>query len=132
MSLSIDSDLGLIGKNTKVKIEAIIFSCYIDPLCGEKPKIIFYKKNKVSWKSFWEKYGITPKMLKIGKEIEEEKVVALFGPCSRNGYRYCHNEDEALIVRVKTLWMIMHQRNEVPNTRMINQVEARGLIMKSK
>lgn len=110
MSLSIDGGLGLIGKNTKVKIEAITFSCYIDPLCREKLKIIFDKKNKVSWRSFWEKYGITPKRLKIGKEIEEEEAVALFGPCSRNGSRYCHNDDEALIIRVKTLWMLMHQR----------------------
>jgi hypothetical protein len=110
MSLSIYGGLGLIGKNTKVKIEAITLSCYIDPLRGEKPKIIFDKKNKVSWRSFWENYGITPKRLKIGKEIEEEEVVALFGPCSRNGFRYCHNKDPALIIRVKTLWMIMHQR----------------------
>jgi hypothetical protein len=106
----------LIGKNTKVKFKAITLSCYINPLCGEKPKIIFDKKHKVSWKSFWEKYRTTPKTLKIGKEIEEEEVVALFGPCSRNDYRFCHNKDEALIIRVKTLWMIMHQRTQVPNT----------------
>ncbi len=93
-------------------------------MCGEKPEIIFDKKHKVSWKSFWEKYGITPKTLKIGKEIEKEEVVALFGPRSRNGYKFCHNEDEALIVRVKTLWMIMHQRTQMPKTRMINRVEA--------
>ncbi len=60
-----------------------------------------------------QKYGInnqriTQKRLKIGKEIEEE-VEALFGPCSCNGYRYCHNEDQAFISRVETLWMIMHQ-----------------------
>ncbi len=58
--------------------------------------------------------------MRIGKEIE---VVALFGPFSHNGYRYYHNEDEALIARVETLWMIMHQRTHVPNTRMINQAE---------
>jgi hypothetical protein len=52
--------------------------------------------------------GITPKRLRIRKEIEEDKVVALFGPCSCNGYRYYHNEDEALIAKVDTLWM--HQR----------------------
>jgi hypothetical protein len=110
MSLSIDGGLGSIDKNTKVKIEATTLSYYVNPLYGEKPKIIFDKKNKISWKSFWEKYGITPKRLKIGKEIEEEEVVALFGPCSCNGYNNYHNEDETLIARVKTLWMIMHQR----------------------
>jgi hypothetical protein len=68
--------------------------------------------------------GITPKKLRIRKEIKEDKVVALFGPCSCNDYRYCHNEDKALIVKVETLWMIMHQRTQVPNIQMINKVEA--------
>jgi hypothetical protein len=103
MSLSIDGGLGLIGKNTKVKIEATTLSYYVNLLYGEKLKIIFDKKNEVSWKSFWKKYGITPKRLKIGKEIEEKEVVALFGPCSPNGYEYYRNEDEALIAKVKTL-----------------------------
>jgi hypothetical protein len=67
-----------------------------------------------------QKYGInnqriTQKRLKIGKEIEEEEVEALFGPCNHNGYRYCHNEDEAFISRVEALWMIMHQRTQHSN-----------------
>jgi hypothetical protein len=48
MSLSIDGGLGSISKNTKVKIEVITFSCYVDPLYGEKLEIIFDKKNEVS------------------------------------------------------------------------------------
>jgi len=116
MSLSIDGGLGLIGKNTKVKIKESTLSYYVDPLYGEKLKIIFEKKNEVSWESFWEKYGITSKRLKIGEEIKEEEVVVLFGPCSPNGYEYYRNEDEALIAKVKTLWMIMHQRTQVPNS----------------
>ncbi len=88
-------------------------TCYVDPLYGTTPKTIFDKKTELSRRSFWEKYGIcnegiTSKRLKIGKEIEEEEVVGLFGPCSCNNYKYCHNEDEALISRVETLWMIMH------------------------
>jgi len=116
MSLSIDGGLGSIGKNTKVKIEKSTLSYYVDLLYGEKLKIMFEKKNEVSWKNFWEKYGITPKRLKIGEEIEEEEVVVLFGPCSSNGYEYYCNKDEALIAKVKTLWMIMHQRTQVLNT----------------
>jgi hypothetical protein len=62
--------------------------------------------------SLWEKYGIsnegTPKRLKIGKDIEEKEVVALSGPCSRNGHKYYHNDDEALISKVETLWMILN------------------------
>jgi hypothetical protein len=48
MSLSIDGGLGLIGKNTKVKIEATTLSCYVDPFYGKKPKIVFDKKNEFS------------------------------------------------------------------------------------
>jgi hypothetical protein len=75
---------------------------------------------------------IAPKRLRIRKEIEEDKVVALFGPCNRNGYRYYHNEDEALITKVVTLWMIMHQRKQVPNTQMINKAEAHEIAYEIK
>ncbi len=63
------------------------------------------------------------KRLKIRKEIEEKEVVTLFGPYSHNGYKYYHNEDQVLIVKVETLCMIMHQRTQVPNTQRINKVE---------
>jgi len=53
---------------------------------------------------------VVPKRLKIGKDIEEEDVVTLFGPYSHNGYKYCHNEYYVLIVKVEILCMIMHQR----------------------
>jgi hypothetical protein len=61
----------------KVKIKGVGSTCYVDLLHG------IYNK------------GITSKRLKIGKEIEEEEVVTLFGPCSCNGYRYCHYEDKS-------------------------------------
>jgi hypothetical protein len=129
MLLLVNNGVGTSRKPmVKVKIEGATIACYIDPLYGTKLDIIFDKKTKLSWRIFWEKYGIcnegiAPKRLKIRKEIKEEEVVALFGPCSRNNYRYCHTKDKALISRVKTLWMIMHQRIEVPNTQMINKIE---------
>jgi len=90
MPLLVDSGVG-IGRKlvVKVKIARATTICYIDPLCGTKSNIIFDKKIELSWKLFWENYGIcnediTPKRLKIGKEIEEEEVVALFGPYSCN------------------------------------------------
>jgi hypothetical protein len=100
-----------------------------NPLYGTKLDIIFDKKIKLSRRSFWEKYGIcnkgiAPKRLKIRKEIEEKEVVALFGPCNCNKYKYYHTKDEALISRVETLWMIMHQRMHLPNTQMINNTKA--------
>jgi hypothetical protein len=107
----------LLGKN---RAQTLV-SCYVDPLYGAKPNIIFDKKIELSCQSFWEKYGIynegiTPKRPRIGKETEEDEIVTLFGPCSSIGYEYYQNEDEALIAKVETLWMIMHQRTQVPNT----------------
>jgi hypothetical protein len=139
MSRSVDSSVGIGGKiTTEVKIEGgIVPTCYVDPLYGTKPDILFDKKTELSRRSFWEKYGISnegiiPKRLKIGKDIEEKEIIALFEPCSRNGYKYYHNDDEALISKVETLWMILHQRTQVPNTRMINKPEARGIAYEIK
>jgi len=94
-----DINVGTCGKiTTKVKIEGEnVPTCYVDLLYGTKLDIIFDKKAKLSQRSFWEKYGIsnesmTPKRLKIRKYIEEEEVVALFGPYSHNRYKYCHQK----------------------------------------
>jgi hypothetical protein len=45
---------------------------------------------------------------------------------------YYQNEDEALIAKVETLWMIIHQRTKVSNTRMINIAEAHGITYEIK
>jgi hypothetical protein len=138
MSLLIDSAVGTGGKlAVKAKTEGAATTCYVDPLFGTKLNIIFYKKIELSRRSLWEKYGIcsegiTPKRLKTGKEIIEEEVGVLFGPYNRNDYKYCLIEDKALIFRVETLWMIMHQRTQAPNARMINKAEACGIAYKIK
>ncbi len=84
--------MATLSNNDKVKIEGPLVSCYIDLLYGPKPNIFFDKKIKLSHRSFWEKCrisneGITPKKLRIRKEIKEDKVVTLFGPSSCNDYR---------------------------------------------
>jgi hypothetical protein len=137
MSLSKDTSLDMVGKNTKVKIEGAHVSCYVDPLYGTKPNIIFDKKIELLHRSFWEKCGISnekivPKRLKIRKDIKKKEVVTLFGPCSHNGYKYCHNEDQVLIIKVVTLCMIMHQRTHLPNIQRINKVEAQGIVYEIK
>jgi hypothetical protein len=49
MSLSIDGGCGSDGKHSKVKIEGpIVHACYVDPLYGAKPDIIFDGKTKLS------------------------------------------------------------------------------------
>jgi hypothetical protein len=39
---------------------------------------------------------------------------------------------KAFISKVETLWMIMHQRTQEPNTWMINKVEARKITYEIK
>jgi len=75
---------------------------------------------------------VVPKRLKIGKDIEEEEVVTLFGLYNHNGYKYYHNEDQVLIVKVETLCMIMHQRTHVPNIQRINKVEVQWIAYEIK
>jgi hypothetical protein len=53
MSLSINGGCGSNGKHAKVKIEGItIHVCYVDPLYGTYPNIIFDRKIKLFQKSF--------------------------------------------------------------------------------
>jgi hypothetical protein len=53
MSLFVDSGVGRGEKlAVKVKIEVVTTTCYINPLYGTKPDIIFDKKTELSWKRF--------------------------------------------------------------------------------
>jgi hypothetical protein len=47
-----DASLGMVEKNTKVKIKGAHVNCYVDPLYGTKPYIIFDKKIKLLHRSF--------------------------------------------------------------------------------
>ncbi len=114
----------------KIKLEDIV-SSWVALLYGTPPNIIFDRRTSISKNQFFEKFGLcnkgpSSKHLKIRKDA---KVEEFFGnPINRNGYRYCHLDNEELIIRVELLWMIVHQRTQVPCIRMINMVEARGLV----
>jgi hypothetical protein len=69
-------------------------------------------------------FGISQKNLRIGKKVVESEVEAFFGPCIfKNGYKYFFSDDEKLISKVETLWMVTHQRTQVPNNQLINKAE---------
>jgi hypothetical protein len=117
MSLSVDAidSLGAIDLKKYVKLEHVV-SSWVDPLYGTPPKIIFDKKPLPSRKEIFDKFvdlyskRPTPKHLKVGRDFLEKKVEAIFGPSiNRNGYRYCHTNDEELIARVENLFMVTHQ-----------------------
>jgi len=56
----------------------------------------------------------------------------LFGPCvSKNGYWYCFSDNEDIIKSVEEMWMITHQRTQIPNIQLINKLEAMGLFMRN-
>jgi hypothetical protein len=58
MLFLINSGVG-IGRKLAVKVKiGVATTCYVDPLYGTKPEIIFEKKTELSWKTFWEEYGI--------------------------------------------------------------------------
>jgi hypothetical protein len=70
---------------------------------------------------------------KIGKEVEESKVEALFELfILKNGYKYSFSDDEKLISSVETLWMVTHQRTQVPSSRLINNAEAHEIVYEKK
>jgi hypothetical protein len=99
----------------RVKVENVT-SPYVELLYGKPSKIIFDKKKSVSRNQFAKKYcfcnkGLSPKMLRIRKDCIKEEVQELFGPYNtKNGYRYCFNDDEEFIANVEELWMTTHQR----------------------
>jgi ferredoxin-thioredoxin reductase catalytic subunit len=71
--------------------------------------------------------------MRIGKDLEDEEVEELFEKAiNKNGYRFCHIDNEELITRVETLWMISHQITQVPCNCMINKAEAKGIIYEWK
>ncbi len=55
--------------------------------------------------------GYRQKNLILEKELIEEGVEALFAPCNHNGYRYCHNNNEILILLWKSYGLLTNRRS---------------------
>jgi len=119
----------------KIKIESIVLS-WVASLYVTPPDIIFDNKNFIITKYFVEKYNLCnkgPNFKWNSKDLEDEEVEELFKKAiSRNCYRYYHIDNKELITKVETLWMMLHQKNQVPCNRMINKAEAKGIIYEWK
>jgi hypothetical protein len=106
---------------------------FVNPLFAERPIIVWDRVNPISRTVFAEKYGLSnkglnPKHLREGTHCTKEDVGKLFGPCvNQNGYKYSHKKDEEFVKAVEWQWMVYHQRTGLPNTKLINKVEPRGL-----
>ncbi len=67
-------------------------------------------------KDFVKKYdlcceGLSPKHIKIPRDLTTEDVTKVFGPIvNQNDYNCLHCEDPVLIAKIKTLFMIVHQK----------------------
>lgn len=120
-------------RKKKVKVEGAPSPSWVDPLYAEQPTIAWNRVDPISRNVFEEKYGlcnkgVAPRRLKYGVHLEESEVDEMFGPKVNNGYRYSWSEDVEFVKKVERLWMITHQRTQVPNTRLINVSEAKGLV----
>jgi hypothetical protein len=75
--------------------------------------------------------GPSLKHVKVLRDITLEEVNKFFGPIvNRNGCSYVHNEDPNFIKKVKTLWMVVHQKPYLLASRLISLGMAQGLASK--
>ena len=142
--MSISEGLGLgsgkvgVVKKKKVKLEGDASLSCIEPLYAKQPSLCWNRSDPVTRAAFEKAYGLSNqeiplKRLKFGVHLEESEVDELFGPrVGSNGYSYSYLEDTEFVRRVERLWMITHQRTQVPNTRLINLAEAKGLAYEKK
>ncbi len=67
--------------------------------------------------------------MRVLRDITLEEVNRIFGPIvNRNGYNYVHNDDPNFIHKVKTLWMIVHQKPYLLTLRLIPLGMVQGLM----
>jgi hypothetical protein len=72
--------------------------------------------------------GLSPKHVKVPKDIAEKDIFKLFGPlANKNGYNYVHIDYPKFIEKMESLWMIIHQKPYVPTSRLISMGMAKGL-----
>ena len=122
------------GRKKKVKVEGAPSLSWVDPLYAEQPTVTWNRVDPIKRDAFQKAYGlnnsgIPPKQLKFGVHLKEDDVEALFGQRQGgNGYNYSYSEDLEFVKKVERLWMITHQRTQVPNTRLINLAEAKGIV----
>lgn len=121
----------------KIKVEGASSLSWVDPLYAEKPDLLWNRVEPVKKTDFEKKYGLSnqgipPKRLKIPLHVTEAEIEKLFGQKVSNGYSYSWSEDVEWVRKVERMWMITHQRTQVPNTRLINAAEAKGLAYELK
>jgi hypothetical protein len=109
---------------------------FVAPLYVEVLEI--FDVHPLFHKNFVEKYdlffeGLCPKCIKVRRDVTLEDVSIVFGQvANRNSYSYVHCENAKLIVKVKRLFMIVHQKPFVPATWIILVGMARGIVCKEK
>jgi hypothetical protein len=74
--------------------------------------------------------GISPKWIKVPRDITTEEVSKVFGPIqNENGHSYVFSEDLVLITKVERLYMLVNQKHVIPTTRLIYLGFAKGVVM---
>jgi hypothetical protein len=105
---------------------------FVTPLYALIPKL--GDGSLMSKKDFAKKYdlyceGLNPKCVKVPRDISLEDIDKIFGPIvNKNKYNYEFTKDPLFIKKIKTLWMVIHQKPYMPTSRLIFLGMARGLI----
>jgi hypothetical protein len=97
----------------------------VDPLYGKVPQIIDHDAEFINPQQFVEVYNLNnhgrcPKSLKVPKDLKDSEVETFFDLLvNKNGYKYMECGDLKLIVFIKNLWMIIHQKAWLPTFQLI-------------
>ena len=112
---------------------------YVAPIYASAPDLFPLRKDGgYTRKEFHDKYGLevfglSPKQLRCPDDCSEQELVDFFGPLiNKNGFRYMGLEDVNLIAKIELRWMQIHQKSQMPSTRLIAKGMARGIYCEEK
>jgi hypothetical protein len=128
------------GKRFRVKQERSKFkgSTSVNPLYGKVPHIIAQGAEFINPSHFAEVYNLNhqgqcPKTLKVPKDLKESKVEALFGEfVNKNGYKYMQCGNPQLIPCIENLWMVLHQKTQLPSSHLIPIAKTKNIVCEKK
>jgi hypothetical protein len=76
---------------------------------------------------------MSPKLIKVPKNITSKGVCKVFGPVeNKNVHSYVFNEDHVLIAKVERLWILVHQKCVILALKLISLGFVRGVVMEMK
>jgi hypothetical protein len=107
---------------------------FVTPLYAPIPKLgdgSLMSKNDFAIKYYLYCEGLSPKCIKVPRDISLEDIDKIFCPIlNKNEYNYEFTKDPLFIKKIKTLWMVIHQKPCTPASRLIFLGMVKGLACK--